>query len=89
MNEIEQLRDRVKVLEQQVGELRAAAANVNGPGWKRNIGLFANDPVFAEIVKLGAQIRKADRPAGSKQSVRPKRRKASASKVVHSAKRIG
>jgi hypothetical protein len=59
MSEVDQLKERILFLEQQMRDLRSA---VNGssslPGWKRKIGLFADDEAFAEIVRLGAKIRR-------------------------------
>lgn len=59
MNEIQQLKERILFLEQQMRNLRVQAAGANAvPGWKRKAGLFAGDEAFDEIVRLGARARR-------------------------------
>lgn len=60
------LEQRVAALEQEVAALkteiktRAASADDN---WIEKIsGTFKDDPEFGEILRLGAEIRRADRP---------------------------
>jgi hypothetical protein len=66
MSEIDELKERVLLLEQQMREFRRAAKGSQAvPGWKRKIGLFAGDEAFAEIVRLGARIRREELPAPS------------------------
>jgi cell division protein FtsB len=66
MGEIEQLKERIPFLEQQMRDLRSQIAKTNAiPGWKRKAGLFAGDEAFEEIVRLGAKARRADRPKES------------------------
>ena len=53
------LEQRVAALKKQL-ETRAPSADDN---WIEKIsGTFKNDPEFAEILRLGAEIRRADRP---------------------------
>jgi hypothetical protein len=60
MEEIKQLTNRVRILEQQVRKLRSAdSARASMPAWKRKLGLFSDDDAFARIVRLGAKLRRA------------------------------
>ena len=58
------LANRVKALEDQVADLRkllerkAADATPPVKDWKRTIGMFKDDPLFDEIVELGAAYRR-------------------------------
>jgi hypothetical protein len=66
MSELQQLQERVRVLEEQMREVRGyPGASDHGPWWKRKAGLFAGDEAFDEIVRLGAKARRADRPKSS------------------------
>lgn len=58
------LEERVSDLEKQVKYLsQEALRNRSKPGWVRKIvGSMENDPEFVEILKLGREIREADRP---------------------------
>ena len=58
------IEDRVASLEQEVALLKAKLAERKGDGsWvDRLSGTFKDDPAFDEIVKLGAEIRKSQRP---------------------------
>jgi hypothetical protein len=57
------LEERVAELERQVGRLtKHVFQDSSNPGWVRKIvGSMENDPDFAEILKLGREIREADR----------------------------
>ena len=60
------LEERVTELERRVAELLAARES-NGQAapkdWRSTIGMFANDPIWEEIVEEGRKIREADRRA--------------------------
>lgn len=63
MSEPTDIGQRVAVLERDLAELKQ---RVGLPETKRNwieriTGSFANDPDFAEIIRLGQEIRRADR----------------------------
>lgn len=53
---------RLERLEADVKEIKAMLA-VQQPkqGWKAIVGAFADDPVFEEITRLGAEIREKER----------------------------
>ena len=57
--------ERLTEVEKELRRLKHLLAdkpNENGlPWWKQIIGSHENDPVFAEIVELGRQIRKKGR----------------------------
>ena len=62
---IEELTKRGEALEAALAELRAKqvpAPNGQRPWWEENVGRFANDPVFDEIVRLGREYRESQRP---------------------------
>ena len=61
MAEVEQELHRIKQL---VAE--SAPTDEKTPWWKKLVGTQENDPVFAEIVELGRQIRKGKPPAKRK-----------------------
>jgi hypothetical protein len=53
---------RVKQLEDEVRELKSRLDAVSNVPWYRQIlGTFADDPVFDEVVRLGREIREAER----------------------------
>ena len=54
---------RLEKLEADVAELRRQSAGENKKEWLSQVaGSFRDDPDFGEIVKLGREIREADRP---------------------------
>ncbi len=56
---------RLDKLEADVAELRRQSAGDKKKEWLSKVaGSFRDDPEFAEIVKLGREIREADRPKG-------------------------
>ncbi|MCI0456350.1 MAG: hypothetical protein L0Z62_05160 [Gemmataceae bacterium] len=58
-NNIEQLEARLARVEKELAELKAAFAGRRVEPWYRQIvGDFAGDEAFAEIVRLGRQIRR-------------------------------
>ena len=64
MSEVSTLEERVRALEEEVAELkRLVGRGESQKSWIERIsGSFANDPEFEEIVRLGREIRAADRP---------------------------
>ena len=57
-----QLEERLAKVERELKELKAALKSENdAPWWQQITGDFKDDPVFDEIVRLGAAIQKADR----------------------------
>lgn len=59
---IKQLEERVAQLEREVASIKDSNQNGQVPPWYRQIvGAFANDKAYAEITRLGQQIRKAER----------------------------
>ena len=59
---VQQLEARVAALERELNSLRA---QLNGgqqePWYRRVAGAFADDPVYAEITRLGQKLRRAER----------------------------
>lgn len=64
MSETTTLEDRVKALEDEVAELKRRAGRKETVGeWLDKIsGRLAKYPEFEDVVRLGREIRKADRP---------------------------
>lgn len=59
---VARLESRVKQLEADVRDLKARLLGVPESPWYRQIlGTFADDPVFDEIVRLGRELRAAER----------------------------
>lgn len=61
------LEQRVKLLESEVATLKKRlGGEPTGNNWIEKItGTFEGDAEFAEIVKLGAELRREDRPSDS------------------------
>lgn len=57
MNKSELLR-RVEKLEVEVAALRQTIEQLPKKEWRATLGMFANDPVFDEIVRRGKEWRK-------------------------------
>jgi hypothetical protein len=56
---IQQVERRLRQIEKDLAELKTSLATTSKEPWYRQIaGSFAQDPVFAEIVRLGRLIRK-------------------------------
>lgn len=70
------LESRVKQLEVDVRDLKARLLGVPESPWYRQIlGTFADDPVFDEIVRLGGELRAAERnPSRTKGTARQRRK---------------
>jgi hypothetical protein len=75
------LEERLAKLEQTVQTLqKTVEANVPVKDWRAFVGSHENDPVFAEIVRLGAEWRQAERD----KYYRSLKRKAKARRKAHS-----
>ncbi|MCU0958983.1 MAG: hypothetical protein MUF48_02660 [Pirellulaceae bacterium] len=71
------LEARVRQLEADVRDLKARLLEVPESPWYRQIlGTFADDPVFDEIVRLGRQLRAAERNRPQSKATARQRRKA-------------
>ncbi len=58
------LEARLACVEKELAELKAhVVGEKKTPWWQQIEGGFEGDPVFAEIVRLGDEIRKKDRKA--------------------------
>lgn len=56
------LRQRVEVIERELGFLKAQLPkNSQKPWWQKIIGVFENDAAFDEISSLGQKIREQER----------------------------
>lgn len=67
------LKDRVKLLEEEVARLKDRVAELSRPkgDWVDYIwGSFANDPIYEEAMRLGREYRESLRP-------KPRKRKKS------------
>lgn len=63
---IQELTERVARLEKELGQLKAEVSKKKPseqPWWEKIAGSQKGDKVFAEIARLGAEIRQADREA--------------------------
>ena len=60
----ESVEDRILQLEQKVRQLECNALSVttSQPWWVQVAGAFKDDHVYAAAMKLGMEIREADRP---------------------------
>jgi hypothetical protein len=59
------LKDRVKLLEEEVARLKNQVAELSKPktDWLDKVsGMFANDPDFEEAMRLGREWRESFRP---------------------------
>lgn len=58
------LEERVAHMEKDLAQLRSQVERLRpGKGWiDRITGTFKDDPEFEEILRLGQEIRRADRP---------------------------
>jgi len=64
MSEAIPIEKRVEALEHQVTELRQQLAQKQSPDdrFRRLSGSFADQPEFEKVLRLGREIRRADRP---------------------------
>ncbi len=66
-----QLEARVSALEAEIARLKKRLQEQppsRQPWWKEIAGGFANDPVFAEAMRLGEQYRRSLRPTKSRRT---------------------
>jgi hypothetical protein len=54
---IQQMERRLRQVERDLAELRAALITNGQPWYRQIVGSFANDPAFAEIIRLGRLAR--------------------------------
>ena len=65
------LKERVEKLEAQVQKLTEALENAKpARDWRKSIGAFKDDPGYAEMARIGREIREKDR-AKAKRNARP------------------
>ena len=58
-----QIEDRLNRVERELKELKALVADKQKiPWWQQICGDFKDDPVFEDIIRRGAKLRKKDRP---------------------------
>ena len=57
------LEERVAALEQKVA--RFIPEEAKAPWWKKIVGVYKNDPEFAEAERLGREYRESLRPLGN------------------------
>ena len=59
---IEEMEKKIEILEDEVKKLKCAInARSDGKDWRTVVGIFADDPLFDEIVAHGKRIRHQDR----------------------------
>jgi hypothetical protein len=59
------LEKRVAALEAEIPRLRAIVEGQTSPkqpGWKKIVGIFEDDPMFEEAMRLGREYRESTRP---------------------------
>ena len=60
MDELEQ---RVLIIERELFKLKSALGDGNGePWWRQILGEFSGDDDYAEIARLGQELRQSDQP---------------------------
>ena len=58
---LQELESKVARLEEEIRDIRRLIADGSSvPWWKRTAGMFKDDPVWAEIVRLGQKIRRQE-----------------------------
>ena len=60
-NKVSRIERRLIRLEKELAELKSEIRRQQVPWWKQIAGTFKDDPVYDEICRLGAAIRKEDR----------------------------
>jgi hypothetical protein len=58
-----QIEERLTSLERTVLRLAKSKPSIDRDWYRTQAGRFANDPIFEQIVKLGREYRKAQRPS--------------------------
>ncbi len=80
---VKRLEERIGQLEQELRQVKSELAEIKGPRrpwWEQIAGSHKDSPVFDEIVRLGKEIRDAERPrtrrngAGGKAKPKPRKR---------------
>lgn len=61
-----ELEKRIAVLEAEVADLKSKIEKKNGdktdiPWWKQRMGVFADDPMYDEAMRLGREYRESQR----------------------------
>lgn len=54
------LEQRVTALEEKFRELERRVAPTRVKDWRRTVGMFAGDPLFKKIVRLGREYREKE-----------------------------
>jgi hypothetical protein len=63
MSKTEHLEQRVAEIERELARLRSVVLQTDKtPWWRQLIGEFEGDDDYAEIARLGSQLRQADQP---------------------------
>jgi hypothetical protein len=57
----DELEKRIAKLEQEIVDLKKQLRSLPIKDWRSTVGMFANDPVFDEIVRLGREYREEQR----------------------------
>ena len=60
------LETRVAILERELASLKEQVETQKQPWWKANLGQFADDPIYAEAMKLGRAYRESLRPVAKR-----------------------
>ena len=61
--ETDQLEQRVAEIERELAKLKSAVLQRDDtPWWRKIIGEFEGDEAYSEIVRLGQELRRAERP---------------------------
>jgi hypothetical protein len=74
---LQELETKVAKLEEEIREIRKLVADGSSmPWWERTAGMFKDDPVFAEIIRLGQKLRREELIMEFKKAPKSSRRKA-------------
>ncbi|HMC88352.1 MAG TPA: hypothetical protein VKI17_02340 [Gemmataceae bacterium] len=70
-----EMEQRIARLEKEIERIKARLPDHSElPWWQQTAGMFKGDKAFAEIVRLGREIREADRRKARKANVEKRRR---------------
>lgn len=70
-NKTSQLEERLKRVERELQEIKTLVTGKKPiPWWQQIDGDFKDDPVFEEIIREGARLRKLDRPRAMQKKAR-------------------
>jgi hypothetical protein len=53
------IEERLAKLEREMKRLRSRVNDSAAPNWRKIIGIFANDPSFSEVMRLGREYRES------------------------------